>query len=398
MDKFYCLYINKSQDFWPSTGTNSDENDGFMPEPIYCYDKKRNFFITDGENVRVIFLDTEDVSEYQFKVLATELLNHGLKCFVLITDRDDELIDAISDCSDRLDIYYDYIEADCKEGMDEPPYLMQDVSEEKFLIICKNEFVLKNKAHMLTKYGFECHYAEIVDKIHSIMELEHARIILENGQMIKTTAIDIRDYEDGSGEETYEEVIYVTAPGKENMMYGFRNKDIQFFTSWDEDDCAKPKYDLHTALYFYEHKLLPRIFFKEPVSMICMMAEKPSHLFERICDFLKENDITNTFVEEDFSVEVQTIKKKVLILNIKYPKPPDEPLCYEQLLVTNIEGTECEFYCLEHPESEDQLPFLCHWTMGEDNSLIHGNMGRCTKDDFLKRAIDLYMDEHNPLI
>ena len=73
MEKFYCLYINKGQDFWPSTGSNSDENGGFIPELIYCHEKKRDFFITDGEHVRVIFLDTEDVTEYQFKVLATEL-------------------------------------------------------------------------------------------------------------------------------------------------------------------------------------------------------------------------------------------------------------------------------------------------------------------------------------
>ena len=394
MEKFYCLYINKGQDFWPSTVSNSDENGGFTPELIYCHEKKRDFFITDGEHVRVIFLDTEDVTEYQFKVLATELLNHGLKCFVLITDRDDELLDAISECSDRLDIDYDYMEADCKEGMDEPPYLMQDVSEEKFLIICKNEFLLRSKAHMLAKYGFESNFAELVDKVHAIMELNQARIILRSGKMVKTTPMGIRPYEDESGEETYEEMICVVAPGKEDMMYGYRNKDIQFFTNWDdEEDCATPKYDLHTALYFYEHKLLPTTFFNEPVGLVCMMADKPNHLFHRIDEFLKENDIENPYVEEDFSVEVQSIEKRILVLRIKYPEPPEEPLCYEQLLITNVEGTECEFYCLEHPEDEDELPFLCQWVMDDEN-LIHGNMGRRSKEDFIMKSITLYMDKY----
>ena len=147
------------------------------------------------------------------------------------------------------------------------------------------------------------------------------------------------------------------------------------------------------AFYLFEHKLMPRYFFEDKAVLFRVLTDDKENVFKMFSDLLKDNDLSNPYTAEDFEVVFHVIDDKLLILQIKYPEPTETPLCYEQVMITNKEFTEMEFYCLEFHEDESHVPSICTWNVkGKD--MMHGNCGCCTADEFFMKASEMYMNKY----
>ena len=147
----------------------------------------------------------------------------------------------------------------------------------------------------------------------------------------------------------------------------------------------------HQIRYFFEHRLLPQMFFENKGGFVNAVLGDKDLLFKAIDVIFQDKELDNPYSPNQFRASAETIADDISVLKIKYPEPEEEPLCYCSFLFFDAKFEKQGFYCLERGGdlSGDGIPFICSWS--EDG--VHRNHGTCLLDEreALLMCADIYM-------
>lgn len=128
--------------------------------------------------------------------------------------------------------------------------------------------------------------------------------------------------------------------------------------------------ELHDAMYLFEHAMTPRIFWQDPVAFIAAIIEDKDILYRIMLDAFQSVEVECPYVEEDIQIATYKLSEKVFCLEIRFPKPQSEPLCYQSRILFS-EDDHFIYFCTERGQEEDTPPYICSWE-GEE----HQNYGQ----------------------
>ena len=139
------------------------------------------------------------------------------------------------------------------------------------------------------------------------------------------------------------------------------------------EDC--PTSPTHHSRYMFEHKVIPDLFYQNGLGFIAAIVEKNNILNKVFLEILSDNEIENIYGDEPIKVNLFKIEN-ILVAKIVFPKPEEEPLCYEAYALFDTENDRAGYYCLEAGEDVDREHFLCGWT----REGVHTNYGKCSSN------------------
>ena len=141
--------------------------------------------------------------------------------------------------------------------------------------------------------------------------------------------------------------------------------------------------------YFFEHELLPSLFFTRTEKFVNRIANGKNALFMLMSTQCTEEGAENVYGPGDFDATPVKIAEDKLALIIRFPEPIGEPLCYYAVLLFDPTFKKKAYYCVEmaDPFGESD-PFLCGW----DENGRHLNFGKCKNDmnDILGRCASMF--------
>ena len=153
----------------------------------------------------------------------------------------------------------------------------------------------------------------------------------------------------------------------------------------------------HQIRYFFEHKLLPQLFFEDKGKFVNAVLGDEGLLFRALDGIFQKEGLDNPYSSDQLEASVETIAGDISILIIRYPDPEEEPLCYCSFLFFDAKFKNLGFYSLERGGdlSGDGIPFICSWSEEGD----HINHGNCLLDEHeaLLKCADIYMEKKKAL-
>ncbi len=150
----------------------------------------------------------------------------------------------------------------------------------------------------------------------------------------------------------------------------------------------------HSIRYYFEHELLPKLFFENELGFMCAITNKENNVLNKY--FLKifeEESLNNPYGDNPINIETFVVED-ICIVEITFPVPEDEPLCFETIMLYNLKTNKSGFYCIEKGSGETPR-YLCGW----DNAALHLNYGSCS-EDMKKVRVDIlkiFLDEKDKL-
>lgn len=135
---------------------------------------------------------------------------------------------------------------------------------------------------------------------------------------------------------------------------------------------------IHGARYFFEHKMIPQLFYEDPESM--MKSMKDGGAFDLWKRFTEQNKIDLTYSAEDFDVREFPQEDGMEMVMISLPKPPDSPLCSRIYLCYIPETRTGGVYTVEYDNMFGDTWFLCGWTKDGTHQNYGGAMSLAPAD------------------
>ena len=148
----------------------------------------------------------------------------------------------------------------------------------------------------------------------------------------------------------------------------------------------------HSVRYKIEHMLLPQMFYRYGLEFAAAMLQDKGLLFRIVDSVFREHEIENPYESSQFTTEGMRITDSVFVLQITFPEPEEEPLCYRSYAIFDPEFTNRMYFCIEKGGAKsNELPFVCAWT--EDGT--HLNYGNCSfrEDEDLTACLTHYIEE-----
>lgn len=154
------------------------------------------------------------------------------------------------------------------------------------------------------------------------------------------------------------------------------------------------------AMYYYEHILIPELFFNDEISFTDALFRKDNEIWKLYRDFMARSHIKNPYSEDDFfsKVYAMTQDKKWLGCRIVFPRPETVPLCYEMYLF--FDNDDCGKGCFtseygtavrKDTGNRENCAFLCEWT-DEQEHLNHGSFPLDDDIDLFAQAFEIHRD------
>ncbi len=130
--------------------------------------------------------------------------------------------------------------------------------------------------------------------------------------------------------------------------------------------------------YFLEHGLLPKMFFNDKGKFVNALLSDKGFLYRIAGRLYSEENALNPYHQEDFSVMSEAVSDEVMMIDIRFPEPEYEPLCYHAYLFYDKAFENTGYFCIEKAGSvSGDSPFICSWTPEGK----HVNYGTCTLDE-----------------
>ena len=144
----------------------------------------------------------------------------------------------------------------------------------------------------------------------------------------------------------------------------------------------------YSIRYSFEHRLIPDLLYKEGLGFMASIVGEKNVLNEIFKEMLERARLDNPYGDEAIKVEPFRIED-IIIANIIFPEPEEEPLCYEAYALFDTKQNRAGYYCLEKGGTLDDEPFLCGWS--EDG--VHLNYGNCSfnREELLLNIIKLFI-------
>ncbi len=122
---------------------------------------------------------------------------------------------------------------------------------------------------------------------------------------------------------------------------------------------------MHDARYFFEHKMIPPLFYEDPEALIEFMRnDGPFTLWTR---FSEKNGLDPVYSAEDFGVRDFSQEGGLEMVMISMPTPPDSPLCFRIYLCYDPATKSAGVFTLEYDNFLGDSCFTCGWSKSGDH-------------------------------
>ena len=133
--------------------------------------------------------------------------------------------------------------------------------------------------------------------------------------------------------------------------------------------------NLHDVNYYYQHKLLPRLFFEDREQFVGTALERGSTWFCNVHrELFEQFELAFPYSEEDYNIQPVKQEDGTLLLLFVPPAPEETPLCYCIILIFDPDFKKLAYYTLEKSGSPSRRApgaYLCGWNAEE----CHMNYG-----------------------
>lgn len=150
--------------------------------------------------------------------------------------------------------------------------------------------------------------------------------------------------------------------------------------------------DVNDVLFELEHRIIPNLFYEDPMGFITMARERADYLYETFGGMCSDKHIDNPYSIEQFNMESAIIDREVVVARLTFPEPGTGPLCYRIYLMADQEGKRPLCFTAEQGEERDggALQVCLSTANGE-----HIKCGRCGMEEGadLLRCLSVYREE-----
>ena len=146
-------------------------------------------------------------------------------------------------------------------------------------------------------------------------------------------------------------------------------------------------------LYSFEHELLPEAFFNDRQGFLSMLLQGPNELHSIIDNLFKLSGQENPFSPSEFGVEPNMVNADVASLKLKFPKPPEAPLCLASYVFFDRTFEKVSYFCIEKgDEASGGFPNVCRWE--EDGTHVTYGSESYDPDEQFIRCVNIHMERY----
>ncbi len=128
---------------------------------------------------------------------------------------------------------------------------------------------------------------------------------------------------------------------------------------------SKPLSPTHRLRYYFEHRFIPERVYKDGVMFISSITSEDNYLNDLFKEKIYEIGLDGLYSEEVIRVERHR-NEGITIIEIQFPPPEEEPLCYKAFIFYDAASKRIAYYCMEKRVLAGDKRFLCGWNkMGE---------------------------------
>lgn len=130
----------------------------------------------------------------------------------------------------------------------------------------------------------------------------------------------------------------------------------------DAPETGKAAVTLFDVRYYFEHRLLPQVFYQDPEGTMESLPE--SGLYDRWSRYTAESSFDVTYPEDAFSVREMMQDSGIRMLMLTMPQPESTLLCYRIYLCFDPETGTAAYYTAEYDIYEgyyDEECLICGW-------------------------------------
>jgi len=138
--------------------------------------------------------------------------------------------------------------------------------------------------------------------------------------------------------------------------------------------------------YYFEHQLLPQLFYEDKGRFIGKLIEEPEVIFQILDVIYTKYEEENPYSEDAYAISFHQISDEAMAIELDYPEPELEPLCYRCYMIFDMNLKKTRFFTIERASDTLDEPFVCSW----DEKGGHYTHGGCNLDDVLESCLEVY--------
>jgi len=146
----------------------------------------------------------------------------------------------------------------------------------------------------------------------------------------------------------------------------------------------------------FQHKMLPTWFYDDPKQFVGVTSMEPTALFEIVNELFRRAGVENPYKAGQFGVEYVEVSKNVGVLNVRFPKAENSPLCHSAMCFFDKEFKYIRYYTVEKgDDTKEKFPVMGVWAKDGDK-LEHIALGMASldPDDRMMECIDMFMGKY----
>lgn len=151
---------------------------------------------------------------------------------------------------------------------------------------------------------------------------------------------------------------------------------------------------LFDHLYYYQHKLIPSLFFNDEVDYFGTLAEKPEVLFEMFDDACEKAGVTNVYADAAFTVESYRMDDEWFGMILSFPRAEEVPLCFQIYFFIRNDHSGKGCYTLELAETVKGEPAVVLGSWDENETHLNLGCYPMKREDYCAKAFEIHKKNH----
>ena len=136
-------------------------------------------------------------------------------------------------------------------------------------------------------------------------------------------------------------------------------------------ETANEKSALFNVRYYFEHRLLPSLYFENPEAYISFY--ETNGIFSLWNAYTEFQDFDTTYTADEFEVRNISPVEDIILLMLKMPEPEETPFCFRIYLYYDQATGTAAYFTIEFDNFFDECAYLCAWT----KDMTHLNYVNC---------------------
>lgn len=143
-------------------------------------------------------------------------------------------------------------------------------------------------------------------------------------------------------------------------------------------------------LYYYEHKLIPDIFFHSELDLFGTLAQHPEALYGIFADAAEKNGVEHPYTETQFRAEGFRMDETWFAVVLTFPKPKKPAFCHQMYLFSKADHTGKGCFTLEHAKDIKGNPGLVIGGWDAEESHLNYGFHGMEKADYCAMAFEIH--------